>query len=513
MMVFLNIIMYLIFKETIIDVFKFAITDSQTGNYITTFILAIIEVICIFILRNIIFIIIYLAYRFTKIKSIKQNTIYTETYGIEYYREKLPQLTASQISLITDLNIENKKDISATLLDLYQKNIIKFENNQIIVEDDNVKNLKQSEKKLLEIITSKKINEQNVEEWKNICIQETIQDGYIRPTRKDRYSYLKNINKVLNTSLKIWGITFVVLIMIQFPTIISETNTSLEQQNYVTNIQTNEQYQENIQQHSQDDSKDLIDEFTNSPIFIVLLIIHIIAFVVMIYALIYKKAKMVIVKSNKSFQNNYERTEKGNEIAEKINGLKKYINEFSLLSQREKEEVILWEDFLIYAVTLEENEKIIKDIFRYKNINMDIFYNLESIAKEFKNILKSLTANQWFDFTYNINLVAQIFCKLLKEGTSKLEIKDYYWLWYYSNNLNQEQKQILKNDIENILYETNSIDVLKRYDEIFLEIKENIKLRNKWEKYALTHTEMKEITYEDICKEINNIADLVKMER
>ena len=41
-------------------------------------------------------------------------------------------------------------------------------------------------------------------------------------------------------------------------------------------------------------------------------------------------------------------------------------------SQKEKEDISLWEDFLIYAVVLEENKDIIDDICNYKNIRFNI---------------------------------------------------------------------------------------------------------------------------------------------
>lgn len=207
--IFLNIFTYLVYKKTIIGFIKEWMSYNQTGNILSILYYLIMGILD-FATSTIILIIIYLAFRFTKKKSIKQNTTYTQTYGIEYYRDKLPMLTATEISLITDLNIENKKDISASLLNLYQKNIISFESNKIIVNENNIQSLRQSDKNLIEMVTSGKIEDQKVKEWKNICINEAIQDGYIQKTKRDRYSYLKKINKVLKTSFKVWGITFII---------------------------------------------------------------------------------------------------------------------------------------------------------------------------------------------------------------------------------------------------------------------------------------------------------------
>jgi len=61
---------------------------------------------------------------------------------------------------------------------------------------------------------------------------------------------------------------------------------------------------------------------------------------------------------------NLQRTIKGDELAEKALGLKNFINEFSKLSEKTKEEVMLWDDVLVYAVVLEENDAIIENIMR-----------------------------------------------------------------------------------------------------------------------------------------------------
>ena len=515
--IFLNIFTYLVYKKTIIGFIKEWMSYNQTGNILSILYYLIMGILD-FATSTIILIIIYLAFRFTKKKSIKQNTTYTQTYGIEYYRDKLPMLTATEISLITDLNIENKKDISASLLNLYQKNIISFESNKIIVNENNIQSLRQSDKNLIEMVTSGKIEDQKVREWKNICINEAIQDGYIQKTKRDRYSYLKKINKVLKTSFKVWGITFIILMIFTTISFLGNfPNTITELYEEQSNISYSESTENNINENTLEEKGDITDEqveeLMKNPIYLVILIMHTLSIPVMFYAIIYRKSKMVVVKADESLQNNYERTKNGNELAEKIAGLKKYINEFSMLSQREKEEIVLWEDFLIYAVLLEENEKIIKDIFSYKNINIGILDYMNNISSNVKNILSSLTASQLFDDNYDVNRVANIFYRILTENLLEIKIEEYYYLWFYFRKYNQERKNILKNDIENLLYDNNNADIMKNFDERYEEIKANVKLKNKWQKYIGKFKEkypnMMEITYEDLYRSINYIAKLI----
>ena len=57
-----------------------------------------------------------------------------------------------------------------------------------------------------------------------------------------------------------------------------------------------------------------------------------------------------------------KRSDLGNEINYKLEGLKNFIRDFTLLDERSKEEVIIWDDYLIYSVLFSNNEKIYNEM-------------------------------------------------------------------------------------------------------------------------------------------------------
>ena len=61
--------------------------------------------------------------------------------------------------------------------------------------------------------------------------------------------------------------------------------------------------------------------------------------------------------------------ENGKILMEQVFGIKNFIHDFSLLSEKEKEEVMLWNEFLIYAIVLEENSIIINEISKKFEMN------------------------------------------------------------------------------------------------------------------------------------------------
>lgn len=63
----------------------------------------------------------------------------------------------------------------------------------------------------------------------------------------------------------------------------------------------------------------------------------------------------------------YKRTALGDLYAEYIYGMKNFIHDYSCLSEAEKDSLVLWDDYLIYAVILEENRKIVEEIMQRRN--------------------------------------------------------------------------------------------------------------------------------------------------
>lgn len=67
-----------------------------------------------------------------------------------------------------------------------------------------------------------------------------------------------------------------------------------------------------------------------------------------------------IIKNKK---NSYIRTNKGEVINERLEGLKNYLNDFSLMHERDEKSLPLWENYLIYSVIFNQNTKLIKSIY------------------------------------------------------------------------------------------------------------------------------------------------------
>lgn len=69
-------------------------------------------------------------------------------------------------------------------------------------------------------------------------------------------------------------------------------------------------------------------------------------------------------------ENKWVKTQKGYEIFTKVVGLKNYIKDYSMLNDRELKEIAIWEDYMIYAIILNNTSTLNKEaVDFYKKIN------------------------------------------------------------------------------------------------------------------------------------------------
>lgn len=324
------------------------------------------------IVNNFIWIAVYMAFRISRMKVIRENSKYRVIDNIEYFRDRFHNITPTEISLIADLEIETKKDLSAAILNLYQKQIIDFSDNQIVIKNENI-SMRQSEKILVEMIRSNDFFAESIQEWKAKCIEEAKADKYIRE-KKDTQK-----GPDFKKSKKIISICVILLIssvLIGGLYIFSPEGEEWSKQVDLLSEFDIEGQSETEMMQNNEEARDIYIELIAKagPIMLATTIMFISLFT-LIGIPIYRGVRRRIY-NQVEVNNRFERTEEGEILVEQIAGIKNFIHDFSLLSEKEKESIVLWEDFLIYAVVLEENEKITKDIFRYKNVNLDIWKNM-----------------------------------------------------------------------------------------------------------------------------------------
>lgn len=299
----------------------------QKNDY-KTLISVVIYAIIATVMKNIIIFVIYLAIILANITHRKEKLNKLDFRYSQYYRDILQDYAPSTLSFIDNLKTNNIRESVADLLSLKIKGKIVFEE-KIKIIDDSRENLTESQKYILDNIQDGKLTIKNHE----VFVQSVIRDSLdAKIIEKEPIELFRNMKKVLKNILILFSIPWIAtgLIYILF-------------------------LPENIERY-----------------IILLFIITILGVPLLffVYLLMYNNKKVI---------NPYFRTKLGQEINEKLEGLKNYVREYGLLDKLESDSIILWEDYLIYSLIFGQNKQIIDDMQKYIIIEEGEYNTYEEI--------------------------------------------------------------------------------------------------------------------------------------
>lgn len=315
-------------------IYNFAnmITNNLEGMNLLTFLkeqlldvlLCLVFSIVPTIINNFWILIIILAVKISNKKVHKENLSEIDFKQYEgYYREILNEYTPAELEYVDNLKCDETFSIIATLLKLELIGKIKVNKNNIEIIDSSTENLRKTEKYILESIKDGVVKIDYSGHIESYAKDEGEEDNLIK-----EFGFL---NKEDNIYRKILVIIYLVILFVLLCNNIELIN-------------------------------DIENEFIKA-------ILGVGAFLVPIYITFIHPISKFIYRLIKG--SSYIRTDKGNEINEKIEGLKNYIIQYSSLESKEKEELVLWEDYLIYSVIFKLNTNIIEDMSKLIEIKYE----------------------------------------------------------------------------------------------------------------------------------------------
>ena len=241
-----------------------------------------------------------------------------------YYREILKGYSPAVLSYIDNFEINGKKEVIATLLSLKLKGVINILEHGIEIKDYNTNDLTITEKLVLKNIKGGKVF-LKYDELKNKIIEEATNCGLT-----SEHPLLSEA-KVACEKMILFAIVFVLYVFGFLYLKLSHKDT---------------------------------DEF-----FSVLSVV-----LVLILVIYYRESKNILSKRMPKYEafvrkmakcEFLKRTQKGEDINVKIEGLKKYIKDYSLLSEKNKDALDVWEEYLIYSVLFTEEKSVVENEMLY----------------------------------------------------------------------------------------------------------------------------------------------------
>lgn len=283
-----------------------------TNNFNMNYIIDIAENLFDFIVGNIILVVFYFSYKVAN-KKFKNDKLSIKDFekNKTYYRDLLNNYSPSELSYIDNFKFEKNICMVASILSLKLKKIIDFKDNNIIIlkGEENISN---NEKYILSNIYNGKLCSVDERAFLLKTQQDCIDNGLLN---KSDNSYKKKVLKYL-----IIFVIYIFIITFSF---------------YI---------------------------YYSKQIFSVQLLSSLILFVLfMIYSII---AFSIFIRTYYKLNRNNDliRTTTGEIINEKLEGLKNFLKDFSNVSDKNEDYLILLEDYLIYSVIFEQNTLIVKNI-------------------------------------------------------------------------------------------------------------------------------------------------------
>ena len=279
------------------------------------------------LIKNFHLTIFYFGYKIAYRKHNKEKFSKIDFKNDHYYRDIIQNYSPATLSYIDNFSLE-EKDVIATLISLERKNKIIIKD-EIELIDDNTINLSANETYILENIKNNNLNHINMLIFESKVIQDCLKSNLL-DEKKEKKKQLK---------LKILSHIFIYIgIIITFYLLLPYVYNNFFVENEIIAL-----------------------IFMPLP-FILFFIMIIYPFVVFTYIKSYRAMDIV---------NPYVRSKSGEEINLKLEGLKNYIKDFSVLKERDKKEIPLWEDYLIYSVLFGINTKITKNLLEIINKGKD----------------------------------------------------------------------------------------------------------------------------------------------
>lgn len=292
-------------------------------------------------------------------KSVLENCSFINIRNIEYYRDKLTGVHPITISLLTDLKIEWEKDLAACVLWYEQLGILKEKDGKYLRCDRNEKEklLYDSDRFLLEKIAGREINaitdgitDAEVHNWKELVIAQEKERGLLmdRPL-PFRGTVSKKEQK--KSWLTVVGIPLTLIIVME----------AVVWLNYDAVTEMTE-WLRAMPDHST--FREQMEYLAAGGTYLFLIAVMLILFLGMAVTILWPVVLHIMITRIGEEAVAYKRTDLGNQLTECIYGMKNFIHDYSSLSEADKEQLCLWDDYLIYAVVLEENKSIVEAIIR-----------------------------------------------------------------------------------------------------------------------------------------------------
>ncbi len=276
---------------------------------------------------------------------MRREATFDPTYDLTYYRDTLKGLTAVQVSMLADLRIEPREDAAATILALERRGIVSTEDEQVrVVDYSRLKGLSPSDRLLVQLATSGTLGATTYEQWAKLAEQEAIDGVHLKKIGEKQEAkdagclgllYGCRTGCLLYSVTAVLGGLFIFTIGKDFMEVADTATNDLE----------------------------LINAMVENPMLLVAMLVLLILSASFMVAFLFPLIDAIRgLVENGDASRYLRRTPLGEREAECVFGIRNYLRDFTKLSEADRHALMLWDDFLVYAVALGQNPQVVNEL-------------------------------------------------------------------------------------------------------------------------------------------------------
>ena len=277
----------------------------------------------------------------------RRETSFVPSRDLEYYREQLKGLSAVQVSLLADLRIEPREDAAATLLALERRGIVSTEGDQVHLLDANrLQGLPQSDRLLVQLATAGSLDASTYGQWADVAEEEAVDGVHLRRIGRKGSTTVTGCNWFLR------GCGMGCLLIVALCAVFT-----------VFSVTVGKDLMELLETAETD--YEMVAIMVENPLFAVQLLIMVVIALAMIVAFLLPLVDTVRgLVENGDASRHLRRTQLGEEEAELVYGIRNFVRDFTALSDADRRALMLWDDFLVYAVALGQNHRAVDELVK-----------------------------------------------------------------------------------------------------------------------------------------------------
>lgn len=285
---------------------------------------------------------------------LRRETSFVPTLDLEYYREKLQGLTAVQVSMLADLRLEPREDAAATLLSLVLRHALSIDGGRVsVVDNAALASLSPSDRLLVRQACDEGLGGHGHDygEWASLAEDEAADGVHLcRVGRKHSVAMVGCLSLLRGCDM---GCLVIVALVALFQTF--EVTVGSELIGLLDQLEND---------------YELVPLMARDPMLTVQLVIFVAIALFLAVGLLLPLVDTVRgLVENGDASRQFRRTALGEEEAELVYGIRNYVRDFTTLSDLDRGALALWDDFLVYAVALGQNRRVVDQLLGMRGLS------------------------------------------------------------------------------------------------------------------------------------------------